>query len=108
MNKERTVKIVLVAIVGIITALGAIPLYRHRHSTMPVIAGPGVTKVIKLSDYAPSLKGTMGDIDVFVMEGKEPGGKAFLMSDTHANEPAGLLALSAAAFLLARRRRRQT
>lgn len=95
MNKERTVKIVLVAVIGVITALGAVPLYRHRHSTMPFIAGPGVTKVIKLSDYAPTLKGTMGDIDVFVMEGKEPGGKALLMSNTHSNEPAGLLAMMA-------------
>ncbi len=95
MNNERTVKIVLVAVIGAITALGAVPLYRHRHSTMPIIAGPGVTRVIKLSDYAPKLKGTMADIDVFVLEGKEPGGKAFLMSDTHANEPAGLLAMMA-------------
>jgi predicted deacylase len=95
MNTERTVKIVLVLVIGVITALGAVPLYRHRHSTMPIIAGPGVTKVIKLSDYAPTLKSTMADIDVFVLEGKEPGGKAFLMSNTHSNEPAGLLAMMA-------------
>ena len=34
----------------------------------------------------------MADTNVYVLEGKEPGGKALLMSNTHANEPAGLLA----------------
>lgn len=59
---------------------------------MPIIAGPGVTKVIKLSEFVPSLKGTMADTDVFILEGKEPGGKVLIMANTHANEPAGLLA----------------
>jgi predicted deacylase len=93
MNKERIIKIVLIAVIGVITALGAIPLYRHRHFPMPFVAGPGVTRVIKLSDFGPGLKGKIVDADIFVMEGKEPGGKAFLMADTHANEPAGLLAM---------------
>ncbi len=95
MKNELTVKIVLVAVIGAITVWGAVPLYRHRHAGTPFVAGPGVTKVIKLSDYAPTLKGTMADIDVFVLEGKEPGGKALIMSNTHANEPAGLLAMMA-------------
>jgi hypothetical protein len=34
----------------------------------------------------------MADTAVFFMEGREPGGKALLMANTHANEPAGLLA----------------
>ena len=86
------VKIVLLAVIGVLTALGAVPLYKHRHSRLPVVAGPGVTRVIHLSDFVPSLKGTMADASVYVLEGKEPGGKALIMSDTHANEPAGLLA----------------
>jgi len=86
------VKIVLLAVIGVLTALGAVPLYKHRHSRMPVVAGPGVTRVIHLSDFVPSLKGTMADTRVYVLEGKEPGGKALIMSNTHANEPAGLLA----------------
>jgi predicted deacylase len=72
--------------------LGGVPLYRHRHYRTPVVAGPGVTKVIKLSEFVPSLKGTMADADVFILEGKEPGGKVLVMANTHANEPAGLLA----------------
>jgi hypothetical protein len=92
MKNLGLVKIALVAVIGAVTVAGALPLYRHRHFGIPVVAGPGVTKVIKLSDFVPSLRKSMADADVFVLEGAEPGGKALLMADTHANEPAGLLA----------------
>jgi len=84
-------KIVLIFIAAVLTTLGAIPLYRHRHYQVPVVAGPAVTRVEKLSRFAPGLKGTMADTDVFVLEGARPGGKALLLANTHANEPAGLL-----------------
>jgi len=67
-------------------------LYRHRHFDLTIVAGPGVTRVERLSDYGPHLKGTVGDTLVFVLEGKEKGGKALVMANTHANEPEGLLA----------------
>jgi hypothetical protein len=76
---------------AVLMALGGAPLFKHRHFQIPVVAGPGVSKVIKLSDFAPKLKGTMADADVFVLEGREPGGKALIMANTHANEPEGLL-----------------
>jgi predicted deacylase len=87
----KGLKIVLVLLVGVLTALGAFPLYKHRHYQVPVVAGPGVTKVVKLGEFAPGLKGSMADTDVFVLEGARPGGKALLLANTHANEPAGLL-----------------
>jgi len=90
-KNEKLVKIVLGAVFAVLLAAGGIPLYKHRHFRMPVVAGPGVTKVIRLSDFEPSLKGSVADTDVFVLEGKEPGGKALIMSGTHANEPAGTL-----------------
>jgi hypothetical protein len=71
---------------------GGLPLYRHRHHGLPVVEGPGVTEVTKLSAYSPSLEGTAADTSVFVLRGKQPGGKAILLGDTHANEPEGLLA----------------
>jgi predicted deacylase len=92
MSREWRIKSALVLILLAVSILGGIPLYKHRHFRMPIIAGPGVTKVIKLSEFAPSLKGTMADADVFILEGKEPGGKVLVMANTHANEPAGLLA----------------
>jgi predicted deacylase len=92
MSREWRIKSALVLILLAVSILGGLPLYKHRHFQIPVIAGPGVTKVIKLSEFVPSLKGTMADTDVFILEGKEPGGKVLIMANTHANEPAGLLA----------------
>lgn len=91
MKNEKLVKIALGAVFAALLVAGGAPLFRHRHFQMPIVAGPGVAKVIKLSDFEPSLKGSMADTDVFILEGKEPGGKALIMSGTHANEPAGTL-----------------
>ncbi len=86
------VKIILLAILTIILTISGVQLYRHRHYPLPVVAGPGVTHVGRLSDYLPSLKGTMPDTLIFFLEGREPGGKALILGNTHANEPEGLLA----------------
>jgi len=51
-----------------------------------------VTKVVRLADYGAGLKGTPADTPVFILEGKQAGGKAILIAATHANEPAGMLA----------------
>ena len=90
--REWAIKSILLGIAAVLMVLGGVPLYKHRHSQMPIVAGPGVTKVLKLSQFVSSLKGSPADTDVFVLEGKEPGGKVLIMSNTHANEPAGLLA----------------
>ena len=82
-------------LLGAITAImitGGIQLFKHRHYMMPVVAGPGVTKIIKLSEFTTGLKGTMADTNVYFLEGKEEGGKILIMANTHANEPAALLA----------------
>jgi predicted deacylase len=71
---------------------GGLPLVRHRHFAVPVVKGPGVTAVLRLSDFSPGLKGTFADTNIYVLEGREPGGKALLMGDTHSNEPEGMLA----------------
>jgi hypothetical protein len=93
MSREWTIKSIFLIILAALMIAGGLPLYHHRHFKMPVVLGPGVTKVSKLSDFSPGIKGTMADTNVFFLEGKEPGGKALLMSNTHANEPAGLLAV---------------
>jgi predicted deacylase len=92
MNHERSVKALLLAAFAVLLILGGVPLYKHRHYEVPIVSGSGVTGIVRLGDFCPSLKGTAGDATVFVLEGREPGGKALLMSGTHANEPAGLLA----------------
>jgi len=92
MARMWIVKGILVALFLAMIMVGGTELYRHRHFDVPVVAGPGVTKVSVLSDYCPALKGTMADTAVFFLEGKDKGGKVLLMANTHANEPEGLLA----------------
>jgi len=85
------IKITLIVLLAAIVSLAGSQLYSHRHFQVPLIAGPGVTKIIKLSEYSPGIKGTMADTDVFFLEGKEEGGKILILANTHANEPAALL-----------------
>jgi len=70
---------------------GGLPLARHRGFEVPVVKGPGVTAVHRLSEFSPGLKGTAADTNVYVLEGRQPGGKALLIGNTHANEPEGML-----------------
>jgi predicted deacylase len=90
-NEKRT-KIILGILFVALLITGGLPLWKHHRFRTPVVAGPGVTRVIHLSDFLPSLKGSVADTDIFVLEGKEPGGKALVMAGTHPNEPAGELA----------------
>jgi predicted deacylase len=92
MKRTWLTKGILLALTLAMLASGGLQLFRHRHFDIPIVAGPGVTKTALLSDYCPGLQGTMADTPVFIMEGKEPGGKALIMANTHANEPEGLLA----------------
>jgi predicted deacylase len=92
MSRSWTLKLIFLLAVTAIMVIGGLQLYTHRHFKMPIVIGPGVTKVAKMSEFSGGLKGTMADTDVFFLEGKEEGGKVFIMANTHANEPAALLA----------------
>jgi predicted deacylase len=92
MARTWIAKAILLALFLAVLVQGGSRLFRHRHFDITVVAGPGVTKVVHLSDYCQGLKGTMADTLVFFMEGKEAGGKMLIMSNTHANEPEGFLA----------------
>ncbi|NTV79873.1 MAG: succinylglutamate desuccinylase [Candidatus Aminicenantes bacterium] len=91
MKKDALHKSLLAAAAVALVLWGGIPLYRHRHYGVPIIKGPGVTDVFRLSELSPGLKGTVADTSVFVLRGREPGGKALLMGNTHSNEPEGML-----------------
>ncbi len=91
MPRLTRIKVLMGVLVLAVMILGGRPLYRHRHAAVPIIAGPGVTRVARLSDWCHGLKGTMADTLVFFMEGKTPGGKALIMANTHSNEPEGFL-----------------
>ena len=57
----------------------------------PIVKGDGVTSMQKLSDYLPDLKGTRGDSDIYILQGKKPGGSVLILGGTHPNEPAAFL-----------------
>jgi hypothetical protein len=91
MSRILIVKSILLLSIIALMSVAGVQLYKHRHFRMPVVAGPGVTKVEKLSDYTKGLKGTVADTNVFHLEGKEEGGKIFIIANTHSNEPAAIL-----------------
>ncbi len=80
------------AVVGLMIMISSgLSFYRSRHLEEPVVLGPGVTEVRKLSDYFPAIGGTINDANVYVLEGAEPGGTALILGGTHPEEPAGRL-----------------
>lgn len=91
-NRATCIKILLIVVASVVTGLGASQLWHHRHYKTPVVLGPGVTRVGSLSEYCPSLRGTLADALVFYLEGGEEGGVALLLGNSHPNEPAGFLA----------------
>lgn len=83
----------VVAGFGVVLAvLAGASFYRSRHLPEPVVAGPGVARVATLGDYFEPVKGTINDANVYVLEGREPGGTVLLLGGTHPEEPAGRLA----------------
>lgn len=80
----------LAVVVVIVTLSGREFASMRQPETL--VPGPGVTATGALSDYAPPLKGTPGDTEVFVLEGSEPGGTTLVLGGVHPNEIAGVLA----------------
>lgn len=85
-------KIFFILAGGTLMLFAGISFYQSRHLEEPVVLGPGVTQVKKLSDYFPGLKNTFNDANVYILEGEEPGGSILLLGGTHPEEPAGRLA----------------
>ena len=54
-------------------------------------------QIEKFSDYSPNLKNTVGDAEIYKIEGKNPGPSVLILGGTHPNEPSGQI--TAALFL---------
>ena len=63
-----------------------------RNFKEPLVMGPAVVSVRKLSDYVPKLKNTWGDTDIFELDSGVPGATALLLGGTHPNELSGVIA----------------
>jgi hypothetical protein len=75
----------------ILMAFAGRSFYNSRHLKEPVVIGPGVTQVKKLSDYFSGVKGTINDSNVYVLEGAQPGGTILILGGSHPEEPASRL-----------------
>lgn len=62
-----------------------------HYDTSFVVRQDVVTKIEKFSDYSPQLKGTLGDSNIYVIEGSSPGPSILIIGGTHPNEPSGQL-----------------
>ncbi|MCK4646148.1 MAG: succinylglutamate desuccinylase/aspartoacylase family protein [Candidatus Aminicenantes bacterium] len=77
------------AISGLILLVFAgVSFYKSRHLKEPVVLGPGVSQVKKLSEYFMGIQGTTNDSNVYILEGEKPGGTILLLGGTHPEEPA--------------------
>ncbi len=85
-------KIALAALGAALAAGAGLSFYRSRHLREPVVPGPAVARVARLSEYFSGVRGTVNDANVYVLEGKEPGGAVLILGGTHPEEPAGRLA----------------
>ncbi|MBI5692475.1 MAG: succinylglutamate desuccinylase/aspartoacylase family protein [Verrucomicrobia bacterium] len=89
-DKTRRGGVLLAAAVLVAAVTGRDFVAQRKH--FAVHRGPGVTQVWRLSDFLPSLAGTRGDTEVFVLAGRKPGATVLVMGGIHANEPAGHVA----------------
>ena len=91
MSTKSVRKIIVICISIVIMIIAGRDFLIGLNQKEPIVKGPGVTKVSKLSDYFQDLKGTSGDTEVFIMEGEEEGGTALIIAGVHPNEISGVL-----------------
>ncbi len=84
-------KILVIGLGLVLLATSGASFYSSRRLKEPVVLGPGVTTVKKLSDYFAPLRGTANDCNVYFLEGKAPGATIFVLGGSHPEEPAGRL-----------------
>ncbi len=75
----------------ILMAFAGRSFYSSRHLKEPVVIGPGITQVKRLSDYFSGIKGTINDSNVYVLKGTQPGGTILILGGSHPEEPASRL-----------------
>ena len=92
-KKQMILRKVLIFVAGLILMFFAgLSFRKSRHLKEPVVLGPSVTQVKKLSDYFKGIHGSFNDANVYILEGPKPGGTILLLGGTHPEEPAARLA----------------
>jgi hypothetical protein len=84
-------KTIFMCLGAALMVFAGISFYKSRHLREPVVLGPGVTQVKKLSDYFSGIRGSINDSNVYILEGEKPGGAVLVLGGVHPEEPAGRL-----------------
>ena len=90
-RKDFTIKIVACVCALLLAVTAGVRFYEHRHYQETVVVSDSYTDKKMLSDYVPSLKGTMVDTPVFFFDSGVPGGTILYLGGTHPYEPAASL-----------------
>ncbi len=85
-------KLVIAALGCALGGFAGADFYRGRHRPEPLVAGPSVVGVKRLSAYFDRLRGTANDENIYVLEGTKPGGTFLVLGGSHPEEPAARLA----------------
>jgi len=86
-NKLWIVKIIALSISAVFIIIAGAAFYEHRNFKEPVVLGPGVTEVKKLSDYFSPLKDSTDDCNIYILDSGKPGGTIMVNGGTHPEEP---------------------
>lgn len=89
-NELATTLIIIAAWLAVVVPAG-VQLAAHKDFEEPIVAGPGVTKVRKLSEWAPYMAGSVNDCNIYVLDSGVDGGTMLVIGGTHPEEPAGVL-----------------
>jgi len=93
-NSLHKIKIAGLVMAVLFASIAGYKFREQRYFKEPVVVGPGVTEVKKLSDYSPTVKGTVNDCNIYIMDSGKPGGTALLIGGTHPEEPVSNLTAS--------------
>jgi hypothetical protein len=85
-------KIIVSALGLALMVFAGISFYQSRHLKEPVVLGPGVSEVKKLSEYFPGIKGSTNDSNVYVLDSGKTGGTILILGGSHPEEPASRVA----------------
>ncbi|GAB1457351.1 MAG: succinylglutamate desuccinylase [Spirochaetia bacterium] len=91
MKKHHSTAIIVMVVALAMAAIASKTFLEHRIEE-PIVKGPGVGEIRKLSSWFPGLADTPGDTDVYIFKGAQPGGSMMVLGGTHPNEPAAYMA----------------
>ena len=84
---------IVIGVLGLVLLVGSgMSFWRSRRLPEPVVLGPGVTEVRRLSDWFEGVRGTANDCNVYILDSGVPGATVVILGGTHPEEPAGRLA----------------